>query len=68
MSVVVTDLMKEWNPIYASINDLRAIMGAPTREAPSFLEYAFDFGLAGVLWRFTISAGTVVGVGWEPLH
>jgi hypothetical protein len=52
MSVMVTDLMKEWNPILAEASDLKETMGTPTREEPGVLEYVFDNGLGGDLWLY----------------
>ena len=67
MAVIVAELMAEWNPINASISALKAIMGTPTKEEPRVLEYVFDDGLNGNLWRFTILGDIIVGVEWVPL-
>jgi hypothetical protein len=57
-------LMKEWNPIGCEIMDLKSILGQPTRETKEILEYSFDEGRGGILWRFILDpAGeTVMGV------
>jgi hypothetical protein len=67
MAEIVANLMKEWNPILASVSDLKAIMGTPTKEESGVLEYVFDQGLVGELWRFTVLDDIIVGVEWVPL-
>ena len=67
MAVIVSNLMKEWNPIKASVTDLKETMGTPTREEAGVLEYVFDNGRFGHLWRFTVLEDVVVGVSWDPL-
>jgi hypothetical protein len=62
MAIIVANLMKEWNPILASVSDLMAIMGTPTKEESGVLEYVFDNGLDGDLWRFTVLDDIIVGV------
>ena len=67
MAVIVANLMKEWNPILAFVSDLKAIMGTPTKEKSGVLEYRFDGGRGGDLWRFTVLDDIVAGVEWVPL-
>ena len=72
MTVIVANLMKEWNPIRSSVSDLKAIMGTPTEERSDVrhtevLEYVFDNGLTGDLWRFTALDGEIFGVELQLL-
>jgi hypothetical protein len=62
MTVIVANLMKEWNPILASVSDLKAIMGTPTKEESGVLEYMFDRGSDGDVWRFTVLDDIIAGV------
>ena len=60
-------LMREWNPVLASEDDLRALMGRPSRVRVNALEYVFDNGFGGERWRFGIRGGFVVSVEWDGL-
>jgi hypothetical protein len=62
MAAIVINLMKEWNPVLGSVSDLKAIMGIPTREQPGVLEYDFDSGIAGNMWRFKVQGDSILGV------
>ncbi len=62
MSVVFADLMEEWNPINFSVDDFSKIVGAPTRIEDGVLEYEFDNGWDGDLWRFEVSGPDISGV------
>jgi hypothetical protein len=67
MSVLANDLLREWNPIHASAADVRALLGPPTSERTRLMEYRFDNGEAGVVWRFTVRNDIVVALEWEPM-
>jgi hypothetical protein len=60
--VRIWTLMAEWNPIFASVDFLRAIMGEPTFETPALWEYRFDSGFSGDIWKFGVERGTVTSV------
>lgn len=59
-------LMREWNPIHCSVQDLKSVAGNPTSETADSLEYIFDNGLEASGWRFTISAGDIQGLQYIP--
>lgn len=61
-------LMNEWNPVLASEAELRSLMGKPSREDSEVLEYSFDSGFSGELWRFGVRNGYVVSIEWEALE
>lgn len=67
MAAKAINLMKEWNPILSSVADLKEIMGAPTVEDADVLEYKFDNGIAGNIWRYTVLDEIIVGVEYVPL-
>ena len=48
MTVIVANLMKEWNPILASVSDLKAIMGTPTKEESEFSNTCSTEGATGM--------------------
>jgi hypothetical protein len=60
------ELMREWNPILCSVDDLKSIAGKPTRETVDMLEYHFNRGITTYTWRFKIVAGTIFGVEYLP--
>lgn len=61
--------MMEWNPIMSTPDDVKAIFGQPTSETENSLEYRFDSGHDGVVWKFTIEGGDLVtGVQWIPME
>jgi transposase len=66
-AALVLRLMEEWNPIHATVADLKAIMGEPTVERPGVLEYVFDHGYSGHSWRFAVADDIVVGTEWNSL-
>ncbi|TQM43921.1 hypothetical protein [Pseudonocardia cypriaca] len=68
MARVTRALMTEWNPVLASEAELRSLMGVPSREVSSALEYTFDSGFGGERWRFGIRSGVVVSVEWDALE
>ena len=59
-------LMREWNPIHFSVEDLKSIAGQPRSESSDSIEYVFDEGDGTSSWKFTISAGDIHGVEYIP--
>lgn len=67
-------LMREWNPLQFSADDLRDIAGEPTKEVSwtaegrppnsmkSMTYWFYGSGIAGAGWEFTIDGGTIVAV------
>ena len=67
-------LMREWNPLQFSADDLEAIAGKPTEEVllPSELHppnsqqaltyWFYGSGSAGAGWEFTTDSGMIIGV------
>ena len=43
-------------------------MGPPTRAEAAALDYVFDNGDDGELWRYTLLGDVVVGVMWDSLE
>jgi hypothetical protein len=71
-------LMSEWNPLYASSEDLQNILGEPSRTMTTDMPgevvwvYVFDSGFGGSAWEFTLEPvflepARVVGVRRRPL-
>lgn len=68
MADLASRLMAEWNPVHSSVSDLTALMGPPTRAEAAALDYVFDNGDDGELWRYTLLGDVVVGVMWDSLE
>ena len=62
MSIVFTNLMREWNPVTFSVANFKKVAGEPTRVEENVMEYEFDNGWDGDLWRFEILADEIVSV------
>ena len=63
----VARLLREWNPVGFTCDDVKTIMGSATREDEDTLDYIFDNGLDGAHWRFTHADGTVTGIEYIPM-
>lgn len=59
-------LMREWNPLHCTADDLKSIAGKPARETKDSIEYTFDNGYDGSTYRFKISASTIHAVEYIP--
>ena len=55
-------LMKEWNPVGFSRDDVKKILGQQSRETSDELEYFFPIGSAGVGYIFTLKDDVITGV------
>ncbi len=72
------ELMKEWNPLGCSADDLKSIAGEPTKEVPltdkgydpgsyRVLTYRFHGdGMVHARWEFTVSGKTIIEVRYIP--
>lgn len=61
-------LMAEWGAINFRIEDVKALFGRPTSESVNQLEYRFDDGYGGALWRFRAESGRIMAVERIPLE
>lgn len=59
-------LMREWNPLHFSADDLKAIAGTPTKETLERIKYRFDKGDVASVWRFNLQGGMIRGVEYIP--
>ncbi len=58
----VDKLRKEWNPVGFSPDDVKKILGQPSRETSNTLEYFFPIGSGGVGYIFTFRDDVITGV------
>jgi len=61
-----THLMREWNPVLCTVDDLKSIAGKPTNETPQSVEYVFDNGEDACAWKFTLTTDIVTGIEYIP--
>lgn len=54
-------LLRRWNPVSCSTDELRSLMGEPTTENANQWEYDFDNGMIGAVLRFKIRGEQVCG-------
>ena len=61
-------IMKEWNPVHFTVEDLITLAGTPTTQTPDSVEYVFDNGLDGCVWSFGLApnTGTIRSVRYIP--
>lgn len=61
------ELMRDWNSIGCSADNLKSVAGNPTREDEESLEYQFDDDTGKHIWKFKLSSkGIIRGVEWIP--
>lgn len=63
----MSSLMAAWNPIGCSAHDLKSLAGEPSQQAGERLEYRFDTGWGGIVWRFQVLHDRVVSVEFQGL-
>lgn len=65
----MTWLMHDWNPIGYAKELLKELAGAPSTEEGDTLEYRYDSGRAGTVWRFRCDpTGVIVSVELERME
>lgn len=72
-SMRFTKLMREWNPLHCSDDDLKSIAGKPSKEVVLdeirgiyVIEYVFDDGWAANTWKFTVATRIIIAVEYIP--
>lgn len=55
-------LMTEWGAINFTVSDVKLLFVAPTTQEEDHLDYWFDTGRAGAVWRFCAQNDRIVAV------
>ncbi len=53
------NLLEEWNPVGASVEDVVFLLGRPSERHEDRIVYVFEGGFSGVLWVFQLKHGSV---------
>jgi len=61
-------LMAEWGAINFTLEDVKTLLGDPTTSEGDVIEYRFDHGFGGAVWRFRAENDRVVAVERTPLE
>ena len=56
------NLLKAWNPVGASVEDVVFLLGRPSERYEDRIVYVFEGGFSGVLWVFQLKDGSVAAV------
>ncbi len=56
------NLLEEWNPVGASVEDVVFLVGRPSERHEDRIVYVFEGGFSGVLWVFQLKDGSVTAV------
>lgn len=56
------NLLLEWNPVGASVDDVVFLLGRPSERREDRIVYVFEGGFSGVLWVFELKTGRVTAV------
>jgi hypothetical protein len=60
-------LLREWNPMFFSREDIERLLGPPSKMKESVMRYAYAYGMGVGEWRFTLDArGDVCAVEYLP--
>jgi hypothetical protein len=68
MTALVWRLFQEWNPVGAERSALKELLGCPTAESATAMEYRFDGGFDGDVWRFALKDERVIKYDRIPME
>jgi hypothetical protein len=56
------NLLNEWDPVGASVEDLVFLLGVPSERREDRLLYVFEGGFSGVVWVFHLENDRITSV------